>query len=211
MSSRHNNDDLRVDSDLYTRAVNFLQRKRNPRGKRFRTRARPTEAGKDSASIVDWLLVAWSIACVGIVAFPLGILSGCMGAVPFLRRQGQRSTIASCLRVVIPEAGRLWVFQWIDGWVTVNQIAERLPKKNDRTTPQQRALSEALYYAWKLGSAGILPSLITGRGLIESGKSSIKLVQHHFAEVASLRAGYSALCWIIGIAAYATPYPQPYR
>lgn len=64
-------------------------------------------------------------------------------------------------------------------------------------------ISEALYYAWKLGVAGVLPSILTGNNLIQAGKNSVLFVKENFLEVAKLRAGYSALCWIAGVAAYA--------
>lgn len=156
----------------------------------------------DAGSIADFVFLAWSFLCIGVVAFPLSIFSACMGAVYFLRRQGKPSTIASCLQIVLPKAWSLWIFQWIDGWITVKQILKRLPKKNDKTTPAQKALSESLYYAWKLGVIGIIPSLTTGRGLVESCKLSASLVRRKFAEVTVLRMGYSAICWVIGIAAY---------
>jgi len=159
-------------------------------------------ASSDSCSIADCVLMVWSFVCVGVAAFPLSIFSSCMGAVHFLRRQGKRSTIAGCLKIVLPRVWPLWMFHWIDGWITVNQILKRLPKKNDRTTPAQRALSEALYYAWKIGTIGILPSLVTGRGMVESCKQSVSVVRHKFKEVTALRVGYSSLCWIVGIAAY---------
>jgi|GEM_PF-326625 len=158
--------------------------------------------GADEASIVDVILLAWSFVCVGVVSYFLGILSACMGAVHFIHRQGRSSSIAECLRIVLPKVWALWVFTWIDSWITVNQILKRLPKKNDRTSPAEKALSEALYYAWKIGTIGILPSLITGRGLVESCRQSIGVVRHKFKEVAKLRVGYSALCWVVGISAY---------
>ena len=159
-------------------------------------------ADSDGGSIADIVLLVWSFVCVGIAAFPVGILTGCMGATHFLHKQGKESTIATCLKLVLPQSWPLWSFHWIDGWITVNQILERLPKKNDRRTPAQRALSEALYYAWKLGVSGVLPSLVTGNGLIKAGKHSVLFVKANFLEVAKLRAGYSALCWIVGIGAY---------
>ena len=154
------------------------------------------------ASLPDLILLAWSFVCVGVAALPLGIFSACIGMVYFLRRQGYPSTIASCLKIVLPEAWSLWVFQWMDGWITVNQILKRLPKKNDRESPEQKVLSEALYFAWKLGSIGILPATITGRGLVESCRDSISVVRTKFIDAAKLRVGYSLLCWIVGIAAY---------
>jgi len=156
-------------------------------------------AESDQGSIADWVLLAWSFVCVGVVAFPVGILTGCMGAAHFLHKQGRESTVASCLKLVLPQSWSLWSFHWVDGWITVNQILDRLPKKNGRSNP---VLSEALYYAWKLGVSGVLPSIVTGNNLIKSGKNSVIFVKENFLEVAKLRAGYSALCWIIGIGAY---------
>ena len=162
-----------------------------------------TAAESDEGSIVDVILLVWSFVIVGLVAFPVGILTGCMGTVHFLHRQGRESTIAMCLKLVMPQSWSLWAFHWIDGWITVRQIMERLPRKNDRRTPAQKALSEALYYAWKVGVSGILPSIVTGNNLVASARRSIHFVKSNFLEVAKLRAGYSALCWIVGIGAYA--------
>lgn len=153
-------------------------------------------------SIVDLVLLAWSFVCVGLVAFPVGILSGCMGATHFLHRQGKESSVAACLGMVLPRSWSLWSFHWIDGWITVTQILERLPKRNDRRTPEQRAASEALYYAWKLGVAGVLPGILSGKNLLGAGQESIRFVKARFVDVAKLRAGYSSLCWIVGILAY---------
>lgn len=159
-------------------------------------------AESDGTSLADWILIGWGFVCVGVAAYPIGILTGCMGAAHFLHRQGLESTVAACMRQVVPQRSALWAFHWIDGWVTVNQILERLPKKGSRRTPAERAASEALYYAWKLGIAGVLPSILTGKGLIEAGKSSFAFVKENLAEVAALRAGYSAVCWIVGIGSY---------
>ncbi len=158
--------------------------------------------GEGSALLPSLVLLAWSFVIVGIVAFPVGMLSACIGAVHLLRRSGRDSTVAACLKIVGPRAWSLWALHWVDGWITVNQILDRLPKKDDDTTPAERALSEALYYAWKIGSAGVLPGLITGRSLIPAGKESIRFVKNNFKDIALLRAGYSSLCWIIGIGAY---------
>src|SRR5690554_7624268 len=93
-----------------------------------------------------------------------------MGATHFLHKQGRESTVATCLKLVLPQSWSLWSFHWIDGWITVNQILDRLPKKGGRKNP---ILSEALYYAWKLGISGVLPSIVTGNNLIKSGKNSV--------------------------------------
>ena len=159
------------------------------------------EHSKD-ASWPDLILLVWSFVCVGIAALPLSIFSACIGVVHFLRRQGYPSTIAACLKIVLPSVWSLWVFQWMDGWITVNQILERLPKKNNRQTLAKKAISEALYFAWKLGTIGIMPAVITGRGLVESCRDSVLVVKTKFIDAAKLRIGYSFLCWIVGVTTY---------
>ena len=156
----------------------------------------------EGASVVDWVLMGWAFVCVGVAAYPVGILTGCMGAAHFLHKQGRESTVAMCLKLVLPHSWSLWIFHWIDGWITVTQIMKRLPKKNDNRSLAQKALSEALYYAWKLGISGILPSILSGNSLVKSAKNSIVFVRDDFTEVAQLRAGYSVLCWVVGIGAY---------
>lgn len=161
------------------------------------------EASKsDGATAADLILFVWSFFCVGVTAFPLGLLSGCMGAVHVLNRLGRESTIPACLKLVLPRAWPLWIFHWIDAWWTVNRILDRLPKKNDRRSASQKAMSEALYYAWKVATIGILPGLVTGRGLVDAGKRSVELVRARLGDVLLLRAGYSGLCWIVGVGAY---------
>lgn len=156
-------------------------------------------ANNEDVSAADLILLAWSFICVGIAAFPIGILTGCMGATHFLHKQGQQSTIAQCLKLVLPHSWSLWSFHWLDGWITVNQIVKRLPSEDNRTNS---LLSEALYYAWKLGISGVLPCILTGCNLISAARNSVFFVKANFADVAKLRAGYSALCWIVGIGAY---------
>jgi hypothetical protein len=69
------------------------------------------------------------------------------------------------------------MFHTADAWITVNMILERLPKRN-MPSPEEMALKEALYYAWKVGTIGVPASLLTGNGLIEAGEESISLVKN---------------------------------
>lgn len=160
--------------------------------------ASETRAGSVAANIV---LLVWSFACVGLVSFPLGLLSACVAAVEILRRTGNRASLASCVRLVAPRIWEIWVFTWADAWITVNQILDRLPSKNGPSWAARMA-KEAAYYAWKVGSASVLPSLVVGHGLIRAGKDSVHLLTHKFREVVTLRLGYSYVCWLIGISAY---------
>lgn len=162
----------------------------------------PEKASLNEVSLADFALFAWSLLCVGLAAFPVGILTGCMGAAHFLHREGRESTIATCFKLVLPNAWSLWIFHWIDGWITVERILERIPGGDDRITAAEKALHEAMYYAWKIAVAGVLPSILTGNNIIQSGKNSIVFVKENFVEVAQLRAGYSLICWVLGIGAY---------
>ncbi|WP_345685203.1 hypothetical protein [Novipirellula caenicola] len=69
------------------------------------------------------------------------------------------------------------MFHWLDGWITVRQIFRRLPSKKNRTPPAQLAMQESLYYAWKLGVSGILPSIVTGNNLLQAGKNAALFVK----------------------------------
>jgi hypothetical protein len=153
----------------------------------------------DSSPMVDIIFYVWSFAVVGIVALPIGILNACIGAVHFLHRLHQSSTIATCLRIVLPNTWSFWVLSWADSWITVKQILERLPKKEQGSAS---IWSEIRYYAWKLGISGMLPALLLGQGLIEAGKESVAFVKHKIHDVALLRVGYSLICWVVGIGTY---------
>lgn len=156
----------------------------------------------DGASILDLILLLWSFVCVGIVAYPLGILTSCMGASYILRFQGKTSTIAECLKIVMHKSWTMWVFSWLDGWWTVLRILERLPKKNDRTPRSVKIRNEIIYQAWKMASLGFMPALICGRSVREACKDSLSLLKNKFVQLAKLRLGYSAICWILAIVCY---------
>lgn len=155
----------------------------------------------NGSSPADLVVYLWSLLCVGIVALPLGLLSACCGTAAILRKSGARSSIAACLRLASPQVLRFWIFTWIDGWITVLRILDRLPG-GGRKSLAERARDETLYYAWKLGTAGVLPALVMGKSLGRAGIESIKLLRHRLKDVMSLRAGYSSFCWLVGIGAY---------
>ena len=161
---------------------------------------------EDGAGPIDYALTLWAFLCVGLAAFPIGIFSSCMGVTHFLHKQGRASTVAMCLKLSLPNAWRLWAFHWTDGWFTVKQIWSRIPGGENRTLAQI-LYQEALYYAWKVGISGVLPSMVLGKGMIESGKESLAFVKQHTKEIIKLRAAYSGNCWVLGILTYVAAFP----
>lgn len=168
----------------------------------------PEEVWNSPSKLEDTALnvavLAWSVACVALAAYPIGVLTGAMGAAHFLREQHQPSTIAACLKLAWPNSTRLWMFHALDGWLTVDIILERMPKKGhfNSGAVARRAVAEAIYYAWKVGTIAMPPAILAGRGLVEAGRESIALVKSKPWQVVKLRGGYSAICWIIGVATY---------
>lgn len=156
----------------------------------------------DNSWLLNIVFTVWSFVCVGLVTFPLGILSGCMGASYILRSQKRESTVAECLKLVLSKSWTIWVFSWIDGWWTVVRILERLPKKNDRTPWSVKIAREVAYQAWKAASLGFMPALLFGRDLKEAAGDSVKMLRYKFLRVSLLRLGYSAICWTVGILTY---------
>ena len=161
---------------------------------------------EDGAGPIDYALTLWAFLCVGLAAFPIGIFSSCMGVTHFLHKQGRASTVAMCLKLSLPNAWRLWVFHWTDGWFTVKQILSRIPGGENRTLAQI-LYQEALYYAWKVGISGVLPSMVIGKGMIESGKESVEFVKQNTKEIIKLRVAYSGNCWVLGILTYFAAFP----
>ncbi len=158
---------------------------------------RSTE-NSNSGSVAGIVLLAWSFVVIGVVALPLEVLSAAMVATHLLKKTGQRPTFITSIQLVLPRIGSLWVFGWVDDWITVSQIFARLPSKHKTDS----ALKETLYYAWKLGTIGILPAITTGRDVIEAGKESVLLVKNKFFDTTLLRTGYSLVCWVVGVGAY---------
>ena len=131
-----------------------------------------------------------------------------MGTAHFLHKQNQKSTVIKCMQAALSNAWTTWTFHFIDGYITVRQIGNRLPQDSQGSAFLQeiidarRAKEEALYYAWKIGTAGVLPNMVLGNNLIASGKNSIMFVKDNFVEILKLRAAYSSICWVVGISAY---------
>ena len=103
---------------------------------------------------------------VTVASYPIAILNAAMTATHYLRSAGQSSSIAKCFNLAFKHLGRLWVFTTIDAWITVNAILDRLPRKRGRRT----AFDELLYYAWKIGTIGVVPALVAGKGYIDAAK-----------------------------------------
>ncbi|NBX67278.1 MAG: hypothetical protein EBQ96_09825 [Proteobacteria bacterium] len=161
--------------------------------------ARASEEDRESAfSLIDFALLGWSFLVIAAVSYPLSVLNAAMVAVHYLRSSGQKSTIFAALGIAVQNMGRLWLFTVIDAWITVSAILDRLPKKRGRRT----AVEEALYYAWKIGTAPVLPSLAAGNDFFEAAAQSVTILRKNTLRVIGVRMGYSLIAWVVGILAY---------
>ena len=162
--------------------------------------ARAAKEDRDyEGGIADLMLWGWSLLIIATAAYPLAILNASIVASHYLKASNHKSTIASCLRLASKNLGRVWLFMALDAFVTVNAILDRLPKKRGKRT----AGEEAAYYAWKIATVGALPSLVAGNGFIDASRESVLLLEGQPVRAIGIRMGYSLLCWIIGVVAYA--------
>lgn len=162
---------------------------------------RANDEDRDSGfALLNLFLIGWSFVIVVCVSFPLSILSAGMVAVHALRHEGYESTFFYALWRGMRNVGQQWVFTSVDAWITVKAIFDRLPKKKNR---HRRTLAdEALYYAWKLGTMGMVPAMVYGHGLIGAAKDSLTMIKRAPGRAIAIRFGYSGICWIVGIATY---------
>ena len=160
------------------------------------------EKEENGGTIVSLIFLLWSFICVGIAAYPIGIFTACMSASYTLHREGRDSTILECLKIVLAKSWPLWIFSWVDGWITVDIILERLPKKKDRTPRSVKIFKELVYQLWKTATLGVIPALIYGRTIKELCSDSLALLKKYLFPLGKLRVIYSLFCWIIGIGAY---------
>ena len=160
------------------------------------------EDKSNNSAMLNLILTLWFFVCVGLVAFVNGILTACIEASYLLRFQGRESTIADCLKTVMPRCGALWVFSWLDGWWTFRRILERLPRKTNRISVAAKIYKETVYQAWKLASLGFMPALLCGRSISEACKDSLQLMGDRFSMLGKLRLGYSLCCWVIVMCTY---------
>jgi hypothetical protein len=157
------------------------------------------EEDKDGpAGLIDLFLLFWSLLIIAAASYPISLLNAAIAAAHYLRHSGQPSTIVSCLTLASHNLGRLWLFTAIDAWTTCWAILDRLPKKRSRRT----LADEAAYYAWKIGTAGIVPALVAGKNYRDAVKDSLSLVVTAPGRTIGIRMAYSLLCWLIGIGTY---------
>ncbi|MFN7114365.1 MAG: hypothetical protein ACK4PK_08395 [Alphaproteobacteria bacterium] len=162
---------------------------------------RANNEDRDSGfALLNLFLIGWSFIIVVCVSFPLSILTAGMVAVHALRHEGYESTFFYALWRGMRNVGQQWVFTSVDAWITVRAIFDRLPKKNN-SNPRTLA-DEALYYAWKLATMGMVPAMIYGHGLVGAAKDSVTMIKLAPARAIAIRFGYSGICWIVGITTY---------
>lgn len=155
--------------------------------------------------VTNCFILGWSLLILLIVSYPIAIFTSAIVASRLLRENGQNSTIIACMIAAMRYAGRLWLFSFVDAWITMRIIIKRLPKRrssdaddyNYSLDTDTTVFDEFAYYAWKIGSIGIIPSLLLGNGVVRAGKESLLVLRRRFPEAIGLRLGYSLACWII--------------
>jgi len=166
----------------------------------------------DLPAELDWLgtllEAAWSIACLAIVAVPVAFLTACIGMVHFLRQEGRPSTLFACMGRVAPRMRPLWTFTLIDVGITAGQWFNRIPSRRRSRPVAALATGEALYYAWKVATVGMLPALLADRTLLQAANESVDLVKRRLAEAMLLRSGYTLSAWLVGLAALGVAWWQ---
>lgn len=150
--------------------------------------------------LLSLALFGWSLLVVLLVSYPIGIFNSAMVAVHVMRKIYGGSSLLGAIRIAERNQFRIWAFSFVDAWITVNAIFDRLPSKDKRN--RRTMADELIYYAWKFGTMGIVPSLVNGHGLIDAGKQSLGIIKKHPFYAMGLRFGYSLVCWVVGIAAY---------
>lgn len=153
---------------------------------------------KASFTLLNLVLTGWSFLVVMVASYPIAICNAAITSVHYLRSAGEPSTIARCLDLAFRNLPRLWLFTTIDAWITVNAILDRLPRKRNNRT----ALDELLYYAWKIGTMGVVPALTAGKGFLDSAKDSVAVLAARPGRAIGIRMGYSLVCWCVGVLAY---------
>jgi hypothetical protein len=153
---------------------------------------------EEAFTLINLALLGWSFLIVVMVSYPLSLLNAAITVAHYLRQSGQESTVGRCLGLAFHNLGKLWLFTAVDAWITVTAIADRLPRKRGRRT----AVDELLYYAWKIGTVGVLPALAAGKGFGQAAQESFLLLKQEPKRVIGIRMGYSLLCWIIGVVTY---------
>lgn len=159
-------------------------------------------------TIVNILVGNWSLTILAIVSFPIGILTGCTGIAYLFARRNIKLSFAHCFKLSIARYKQLWIFAGIDGWITIEQILDRLERVSNKFSGEKRSvvsvggtIREVLYFSWKVATIGIYPAILTGKNLHEAGLESLSMVRKEFHKTVILRAGYSVMCWFVGICA----------
>jgi hypothetical protein len=158
------------------------------------------ENGNASSSWASLAIWGWSLLIIATAAYPLALLNASIVASHYLKSSGQASTIPACLELASKNLSRVWLFTAMDALITASAILDRLPSKRRR---RNSAVKEAAYYAWKIATIGALPSLVSGKTFVDAANESVWLLEDQPVRTIGLRMGYSLVCWIVGVLAYA--------
>jgi hypothetical protein len=146
--------------------------------------------------------LAWLTLLIWIVSYQIGLFNAATIAVHKLKAMGSKSTAIKALKMAKKNIKRIRKFEFIDAWITCTTAIDRIPKKGLKWIVDRKA-REFEYYAWKLATFAVIPSLMDNEKFMTAGEISISLLKKHPLQVIGLRAGYSILSWLVAIATYA--------
>lgn len=149
--------------------------------------------------VLDFL---WASACLALALWPIGFFTACIGAVHFLRMEGAPSTMRACMQRAQPRTGALWTLACVDAALHAIQVLARIP--HGRYWTAERFIErEALHYAWKVGTIGMLPALLAERSLRQAADEAVALARARLPEAMLLRSGYNVAGRLITFASLA--------
>lgn len=153
------------------------------------------QGNKAAEAALGTIMTVWGMICIGLVALPFSIFSSCIAAVHLIHYHEDRSsTVAECLRIVLPRAWALWGFVWFDLYLTV--------MKPHRGRGWKSWALEGLYQAWKIAAMCIHMNILTGRNWQDTYNNTLGMTKTQGWELLRIRIGYSFVTFTLYIGVF---------
>ena len=164
------------------------------------------EAARESSersSATDWANLAiwgWSLLIIATAAYPLALLNASIVASHYLKSSGRPSTVPACLNLASKNLGRVWLFTALDAFITVGRSPTGC---RARSAASARPPRKPPIMPGRSRPSALSPRSCRARRFVDSANESVWLLEDQPVRTIGIRMGYSLLCWIIGVLAYA--------